>query len=202
MPRIRAENIEAHKAQTRSDIVDAAQVLIAEIGSADISLAEVAHEAGIGRTTLYEYFRDRDDLIASLVEERLPDVIDDVVASIADGDPVEERLSKLAEATVEFVVADRVLGLILHRELSRLSASAQDRIRMSHSDLAGAMMGIYFEGVASGIFRRMAPDIAGRFVNELIMAAAKVLIAAPDPGARFPEVASELRAFLLGGLRA
>ncbi|HEY5686303.1 MAG TPA: TetR/AcrR family transcriptional regulator [Acidimicrobiia bacterium] len=202
MPRIRAENIEAHKAQTRSDIVDAAQVLIAEIGSADISLAEVAHEAGIGRTTLYEYFRDKDDLIASLVEERLPDVIDDVVASIADGDPVEERLSKLAEATVEFVVTDRVLGLILHRELSRLSANAQDRIRMSHSDLAGAMMGIYFEGVASGIFRRMAPDIAGRFVNELIMAAAKVLIAAPDPGARFPEVASELRAFLLGGLRA
>ncbi len=202
MPRIRAENIEAHKAQTRSDIVDAAQVLITEIGSADISLAEVAHEAGIGRTTLYEYFRDKDDLIASLVEDRLPGVIDAVVASVDAGASVEDQLSTLAEATVEFIVSDRVLGLILHRELPRLSTSAQDRIRMSHSDLAGAMVGIYREGVQTGLFRRMAPDIAGRFINEVILAAAKVLIAAPDPARRFPEVAAELRAFLLGGLKA
>ncbi len=202
MPRIRAENIEAHKAQTRTDIVDAAQRLITEVGSADISLAEVAHEAGIGRTTLYEYFRDKDDLIASLVEERLPEIIDEVVASIDALAPVEDQLSNLAEATVEFIFSDRVLGLILHRELPRLSPVAQDRIRMSHSDLAGAMVGIYREGVQAGLFRPMAPDIAGRFINEVIMAAAKVLIAAPDPAARFPEVATELRAFLLGGLKA
>jgi AcrR family transcriptional regulator len=202
VPRIRAENIEAHKAQTRTDIVDAAQRLITEVGSADISLAEVAHEAGIGRTTLYEYFRDKDDLIASLVEERLPEIIDEVVASIDALAPVEDQLSNLAEATVEFIFSDRVLGLILHRELPRLSPVAQDRIRMSHSDLAGAMVGIYREGVQAGLFRPMAPDIAGRFINEVIMAAAKVLIAAPDPAARFPEVATELRAFLLGGLKA
>lgn len=202
MPRIRAENIEAHKAQTRTDIIDAAQRLITEVGSADISLAEVAHEAGIGRTTLYEYFRDKDDLIASLVEERLPEIIDEVVASIDALAPVEDQLSNLAVATVEFIFSDRVLGLILHRELPRLSPVAQDRIRMSHSDLAGAMVGIYREGVQAGLFRPMAPDIAGRFINEVIMAAAKVLIAAPDPAARFPEVATELRAFLIGGLKA
>ena len=72
---------------------------------------------------------------------------------------------------------------------------------MSHSDLAGAMVGYYLEGVEAGVFRAMAPDVAGRFINELIMAAAKVLIAAPDPKARFPEVSAELKAFLVGGLR-
>jgi AcrR family transcriptional regulator len=85
MPRIRAETIEAHKALTRSDIVDAAHEILAEMGSADISLAEVAHAAGIGRTTLYEYFRDKDDLIASLVEERLPVVVDEMIESVSAG---------------------------------------------------------------------------------------------------------------------
>jgi AcrR family transcriptional regulator len=198
VPRIRAENIEAHKAMTRREILDAAHDLIAEVGSADISLADVAAEVGIGRTTLYEYFRDKDDLIAAMVEERLPEVIQDLINNAGDGD-VKQRLERLAVATVEFIVDDRVLGLILHRELPRLSQDAQDRIRLSHQDLAMRMTGLYMQGVREGRFRQMAPDIAGRFMNEVIMAAAKVLIVAKDPAARLDEVTSSMAEFLFGG---
>ena len=201
MPRIRAETIEAHKALTRSDIVDAAHEILAEMGSADISLAEVAHAAGIGRTTLYEYFRDKDDLIASLVEERLPVVVDEMIVSVAAVDAVEERILALASATVRFVISDPVLGVILHRELPRLSADAQARIRVAHADLAREMTATWVRGVEEGRFRPMAPDAAGRFMNELIMAAAKILIASPDAERRFGEVIGDLEHFLLGGLR-
>ncbi|MEX1005843.1 MAG: TetR/AcrR family transcriptional regulator [Acidimicrobiia bacterium] len=201
MPRIRAETIEAHKALTRSDIVDAAHEILAEMGSADISLAEVAHAAGIGRTTLYEYFRDKDDLIASLVEERLPVVVDEMIESVSAVDAVEERILALASATVRFVISDPVLGVILHRELPRLSADAQARIRVAHADLAREMTATWVRGVKERRFREMAPDAAGRFMNELIMAAAKILIASPNAEQRFPEVIGDLEHFLLGGLR-
>jgi hypothetical protein len=39
-------------------------------------------------------------------------------------------------------------------------------------------------------------------MNEMIMAAAKVLIVAPDPAARLDEVTESMTRFLLGGLRA
>lgn len=201
MPRIRAETIEAHKALTRIDIVDAAHEILAEMGSADISLAEVAHAAGIGRTTLYEYFRDKDDLIASLVEERLPVVVEEMIESVSTVEGVEERILALASATVRFVISDPVLGVILHRELPRLSADAQARIRMAHVDLAGEMTATWMRGVEEGRFRDMAPDAAGRFMNELIMAAAKILIASPNAEQRLPEVIGDLEHFLLGGLR-
>lgn len=201
MPRIRAENIAAHKQLTRREILDAAHDLISEVGSADISLADVAAEVGIGRTTLYEYFRDKDDLIAAMVEARLPEVIQDLINNAGSGD-VKERLDRLAVATVEFIVADRVLGLILHRELPRLSQDAQDRIRLSHQDLATRMTGLYLQGVREGRFRQMAPDIAGRFMNEVIMAAAKVLIVAKDPAARLEEVTTSMSQFLFGGFEA
>ena len=149
MPRIRAENIEAHKLKTRREILEATHGLLEEIGSADISLGEVAHEAGIGRTTLYEYFRDKDDLIASLVEEELPGVIDDLIADL-DGAEGTERLIELAKSTVHFVVSDPVMGLILHRELPRLSSEAQERIRAAHSDLAMDMVGAYRVSVERG----------------------------------------------------
>ena len=75
MPRIRAGSIEEHKVLTRRQILEAARMLLAETGNGDLNLGDLAAVAGIGRTTLYEYFTDRDDLIASLVEDALPGVI-------------------------------------------------------------------------------------------------------------------------------
>ncbi len=199
MPRIRAENIEAHKLKTRREILESTHSLLEEIGSADISLGEVAHEAGIGRTTLYEYFRDKDDLIASLVEDRLPGVVDDLIARL-DSTEGTERLVELAKSTVHFVVSDPVMGLILHRELPRLSSEAQERIRAAHSELAMDMVGAYRVSVERGELRPMAVDIAGRFMQDTIMSAARILISAESPEARYPEVAAELERFLLGGL--
>ncbi|MEX0668083.1 MAG: helix-turn-helix domain-containing protein, partial [Acidimicrobiia bacterium] len=72
MPRIRAGSIEEHKVLTRRQILAAARMLLAETGNGDLNLGDLAAVAGIGRTTLYEYFRDRDDLVASLVEDALP----------------------------------------------------------------------------------------------------------------------------------
>jgi AcrR family transcriptional regulator len=201
VPRIRAASIEAHKELTRRELLDAAHDLIEEIQSADISLADVAAEVGIGRTTLYEYFRDKDDLIASMVEERLPEVIERLLVETAGGD-LHQRLAALAVATVEFIVEDHVLGLILHRELPRLSPDAQHRIRLAHQDLASEMVGIYLDGVAAGVFRPMAPDIAGRLMNEVILGSAKVLIGARDPASRLDEVTAAMTEFLMAGLGA
>jgi AcrR family transcriptional regulator len=197
MPRIRAGSIEEHKILTRRQILDAARVLLAETGSGDLNLGDLAAVAGIGRTTLYEYFRDRDDLIASLVEDTLPGVIAGLVSRLDQARGPDERLMDLAALVVEFVATDPVLGVILHREVSRLGSTAQDRIRLAHTDLSAAMMGTYQRAVEAGTFRAIAPDLAGRLIQDTIMSAARVLIMAPG---RMGEVTTELRAFLRGGL--
>jgi AcrR family transcriptional regulator len=201
MPRIRAASIDEHKALTRSALLASAKALIAEAGTAELPLGEIALAAGVGRTTLYDYFVDRDDLIATLVEAELPGVIDGLIASgPASGSP-GERLVDLAGRTVEFVANDPVLGLILHREVGRMGLDAQQRIRAAHSQLAEAMTGLYDEGVMAGELRAMPPDLAGRFIQDTIMSAARSVISARDPQERTPTVIIHLREFLLGGLR-
>jgi AcrR family transcriptional regulator len=197
MPRIRAGSIEEHKALTRRQIFEAARELLAEVGTAEINLADLAAVAGIARTTLYEYFRDRDDLIASLVEDTLPDVIAELIAGVHEELAPDQRLLALAAGVVEFVAADPVLGVILHREVPRLGPTAQDRIRLAHSDLSAAMTGIYQAAVREGRFRPIPPDLAGRLIQDTMMSAARAVIAAPD---RLAEVTRELRRFLAGGL--
>ncbi|MFP3913515.1 MAG: TetR/AcrR family transcriptional regulator [Actinomycetota bacterium] len=200
MPRIRAESIAEHKAMTRRQILDAAQDLIAELGTAEISLGEIASAVGIGRTTLYEYFTDRDDVIASLVEDRLPQVVEGYLSDIPpDLDP-PEHLAEVAERTVRFVATDRVLGLILHREVGRLRPAVQQRIRAAHADLVGEVASIYAQGVDRGLFRSIPPDLAGRFVQDTVMSAARAVISAPEPDVRLPEILAAMRLFLLHGL--
>lgn len=200
MPRIRAGSINEHKAITRSQILAGTRELLEETGSGDLNLGDVAAAAGIGRTTLYEYFRDRDDLIASLVEESLPGVLETLIEKVDRKQPAADQLLDLAIAVVEFVASDPVLGLILHREVPRLSAAAQDRIRMAHSDLSVAVMKTYGEAVTAGSFRSMPPDLAGRFIQDVMMSGARAVIAAADPRRRQAEVTGALRDFLTHGL--
>lgn len=197
MPRIRASSIEEHKVLTRRQILEAARTLLAETGNGDLNLGDLAAVAGIGRTTLYEYFRDRDDLIASLVEDALPGVITGLVGQMDRQKSPDELLLDLAELVVEFVATDPVLGVILHREVPRLGSNAQDRIRLAHADLSAAMMGTYQSAVAAGRFRPVAPDLAGRLIQDTIMSFARSVIMAPS---RLPEIRAELRSFLQGGL--
>lgn len=200
MPRIRATSIYEHKALTRSALLESAKELIADSGSAEVPLAEVALAAGVGRTTLYDYFTDRDDLIATLVEDELPGVIDRLITTAGRSGPASERLVDLAVRTVEFVAGDPVLGLILHREVGRMGLEAQQRIRAAHSGLADEMVNLYFEAVGTGEFRKMPPELAGRLIQDTIMSAAKSVISSPNPRDRIGPVTEHLRLFLLGGL--
>lgn len=200
MPRIRAASIDEHKALTRRALLDAARQLIEATGTAEISLGEVSLAAGVGRTTFYDYFSDRDDVIAALVEEELPVVIGELIASVEESLPIAERLAQLATNTVEFVATDQVFGVILHREVGRMGQEAQERIRDSHGELAAEMARLYIRGVESGIFAELPPALAGRLIQDTIMSGARALINGGTDSESLDQVTEGVRRFLLGGL--
>ena len=200
MPRIRAANIEEHKELTRAQVLEAAERLFGEFGYEDVALGDVAAAVGIGRTTLYDYFRDKEDLLATLVEETLPSTIEDLVGRIPDGLSWKQRLAALSVAMVDFVATDPTLGLILHREVAKLSIEAQDRVGRAHRGLSAEFVTIYRNGVEHGELKALPYDLVGRFLQDLIMSAAKALIDSPDPAARRKEVTDALVAVLLTGM--
>ncbi|GGS92651.1 TetR/AcrR family transcriptional regulator [Nonomuraea spiralis] len=68
MPRISAATIGEHRAQTRDRILQAVSRLSRAQGIDAISLTDVAHEAGITRTVLYNYFPDKAALLLAFTE--------------------------------------------------------------------------------------------------------------------------------------
>jgi AcrR family transcriptional regulator len=202
MPRIRAGNIEEHKELTRSQILEAAQDLFSDHGYQDTSLGDIAAFVGIGRTTLYEYFKDKEDLLASLVDETLPQVFRDIAGLLNPEDTYLDQLADLTVRLTEWVVTDPTLGLLLHREVPRLSDTTQKRIGAAHTDLAKEYARIYRGGVMGGEMRAMPWDLAGRFVQDLVMSASKVLLDSDDPQKRMREVCDAMVDFLKNGIGA
>ena len=189
-----------HKAEMRRHLLSVAQDLFAERGFDAISPADISAVASIGRTTFYEYFTDKEDLLAALVEQRLPEVTAELIASISRNVGARDQLAELAVRLVEFAATDHALGIRLHQGLPALGADAQRRIGAAHQDLSTEFARLYAAAVQEGELRSIPYDLAGLFVQDLIFAAAKALIALDEPKSRFHEVADELVAFLFNGL--
>ena len=200
VPRIRAGSIAEHKELTRTQILEAAQSLFQDLGYQGTSLADIAARVGIGRTTLYEYFSDKEDLVVSLVELELPKLLHRLVEAMDLTAPYADQIAELAKGMVEFVGTDPTLGIILHRDIPKLSREAQVRVRDAHMEFTEAFARVYGEGVKAGELRAIPIDLAGRFLQDLIMSAAKALIVRPNPADRMQEVTVSMEEFLLHGL--
>lgn len=200
MPRINAATVDDHRRETRQALLDGALDLFGRVGYADTTLGDIADHAAIGRTTFYDYFSSKEDLLASLVEEMLPAMFDRLVDGVPADLGAPERLGALVVSMVEFVATDPVFGLTLHRDLPRLSVETQRRIGATHRRLTAEFSEIFSAGVAAGDFRDIPVDLAGHFMLDLVMSGARTVFASSEPKQRFHEVADETVRFLIGGL--
>ena len=186
--------------QTRNALLDAAKKLFADTGYARTSHADIAAEAYIGRTTFYEHFASKEDLLVQLVQRDLPVLIDEIVDSVDTDLPPDVRLRELTMRFVEFVGTDD-LGIILHTETPRLSLDAQAAIAATHKGLTAEFSSIYRAGVRSGVFAEFDPALVGRLMQETMMTGGRVLMGLEDPKQHVHAIADATASFLVNGLR-
>jgi AcrR family transcriptional regulator len=187
--------------ETRDRLFDAASTLFREIGYEATSHADITAEADIGRTTFYEHFASKEDLLVQLVRRDLPALIDELLGDVDPSLPPDKRLWELTRRFVEFVGTDH-LGLILHTEVPRLSPDAQQAIAESHRGLSREVMEIYRAGMADGVFRQLPRPLLGKLLQETMMSGGRVVMDLPKPGQHVHEIAEATADFLVDGLRA
>ncbi|MFQ5416838.1 MAG: TetR/AcrR family transcriptional regulator [Myxococcota bacterium] len=91
-------------AATAAAILKAARAVLAERGPEALSVSEVAHRAGVNRTTAYQHYRTREELIGAVMAELSDEVSLLLTRDVRSG----ERLGEMVRFFVE------------HPEISRL----------------------------------------------------------------------------------
>jgi AcrR family transcriptional regulator len=141
----------------RDTVYEAAIEVLLEHGIAALTMERLAKTAGVSRATLYNYFRDRDDVLV-YIGDRIVGPLMEAVVGIADGDlDPQDKLAKIGEAVLRYVDENRSIILSIYdRETAEGSRrEAQKRRREAFRALIG---GVIREGIESGQFRKV--DVA------------------------------------------
>ena len=201
MPKIRAESIEAHKKLTRDALLDSATKSFVANGFAGTSLSAIADLAGIARTTLYEYFDSKDELLVAIVEERVPRRLQALVDEIPTTDPME-RLEEIFRRSFRLAADYLEITLVFFRVGRELPRQLRDRLWAALDPVTKELFRICREGVESGRFSAGKPYHKGRIVADLLVGGIDELTHAEDPVAVFDRVLDARVRFLRGGLLA
>lgn len=184
---------------THDRMLDAARDLIAELGYESMSHSDITAAVGMGRTTFYEHFASKEDLLVELVRRDLPPVIEEILDSVDAALAPRDRLYELTRAMVAFVGTDHI-GSILHTEMLRLSPQAQRDIADAHLGVAKEFAALYREGVAAGDFREMPATLVGPMTESIVMTGGRVVMDSAQPSVDIDRVAKATAETLVAAL--
>src|SRR5512144_11265 len=101
----------------RERILSAAERIFARHGFFAAKVSDVAKEAGVADGTIYLYFKNKDDLLISLFEEKMGEVVTEVRDKIANGDGPLACLRIFIENHMDLLVREAGLMEVIQVEL-------------------------------------------------------------------------------------
>jgi AcrR family transcriptional regulator len=157
------ERKEREKEQRRQQIMDAAKKVFASNGFGGATIENIAEEAELSPATIYLYFKNKDELFASLNLRMLQALIARV-ENVSDQKNLsfEKKIKALEKALYEVYLTDpvnvvNVLRFQSKERLRNLSPELSSQIRDYTQKYMKAIAEIFENGVQEGIFLNRHP---------------------------------------------
>lgn len=153
------------KESKREAILRATIRVAGERGVFGFKIIDVAREAGVGKGTVYEYFRSKDELIAGCFELMMTAFSSFIAQNIpADAEP-DEYLRRFAKASLDFCRVEKELMDVMIDFMSLGIPRKTGEPVLPNMVEAGKKMikdlsRVFQQGIDKGIFRPHDPMIA------------------------------------------
>jgi len=140
-------------------------------GFHETSMREIADAAGLGKSTLYDYFKTKDEILIYFFEDQLRDMTQEAQKIALQNLSADKRLRQITEKYLESLQANKSLFLKLMQESQRLKLESQKQVqakRYAYQDLIRALID---EGIREGVFRNVNSLLAARLLISSISSA-------------------------------
>ena len=109
---------DAHRDQRRAELVQAAVRAIDQHGP-DVTVADIAAEAGVSKPVLYRYFTDKDELHAAVGRWGADEVLAGMLPPLRSDAPVRQRVARAVDAYLTTLEEHPQVFLLLVRHRAR-----------------------------------------------------------------------------------
>lgn len=148
MPKIIGSSLAEHRERTRSALFASLSRLMRERGFDAISLADIAGDAGIGRTAVYNHFPDKESMLLAFIEHETSVYVDALTQALAE---VDEPVEQLRVYVREQLRLERSYHLAPGPDLREVvSHDAAHRLRSHVGQVETVLRDILARAIAAG----------------------------------------------------
>ena len=162
MPRVKTE-------MKQGEILAAASRVFAARQYHEVLCDEIAAEAGIGKGTIYRYFRTKEDLYFATILQGYEAINESLAVAIAAEASPARRLERIARELFEYFWDRRYFYALLYRNEQRFLAQ-EGRLKKNREHLVTIVERTIREGIESGVFRRVDTKTAAEMFLGMIRA--------------------------------
>lgn len=155
---------EDEQARRRHEIFHQVVPIFAKKGFQETSMQEIATAAGLGKSTLYDYFRTKDEILVYFFEDQLNDLTEQAQKIAMENCSADARLRRIMEAYVESLQANKSLFMKMMYESQRLKPESQKLIQKRRHDYQDMIRALIQEGIREGVFRKVNSLLAARLL--------------------------------------
>ncbi|GER67052.1 transcriptional regulator [Weizmannia acidilactici] len=146
-------------------IIDAAVVVIAQHGYHQAQVSKIAKQAGVADGTIYLYFKNKEDILISLFEEKMQLFIENISDFIEGDYSPSEKLLKMIENHFKILSSDHNLAVVTQLELRQTNKDLRLKINSVLKEYLTLVDKIIREGMETGEFD---PELDVRLVRQMI----------------------------------
>ena len=133
-------------------IIDAAVIAIAENGYHQAQVAKIAKQAGVADGTIYLYFKNKEDILISLFQEKMGNFVEIIQEKIAGKKSAAEKLLVMVEAHFNMLSEDKHLAIVTQLELRQSNKELRHKINDVLKGYLSVVDQILIEGIENGEF--------------------------------------------------
>ncbi|HTX89651.1 MAG TPA: TetR/AcrR family transcriptional regulator [Anaerolineales bacterium] len=182
----------------RHEIFQSAVTLILEQGFTDTSMQEIADAAGVGKSTLYDYFPTKDHVLLFVLEEELELLREQAEDIAAQEIPVQEKLTKILETQLDFLLKNKNFFIEISMQAAQLGQTGQQSVMQKRYAYQDLLRGILEQGIREGIFRPVNTRLAARVMIEIM----EVLVYTTRPTGTPREMLADALDIFMQGIKA
>jgi len=108
---------EEKKRQTRKAILEAAVHLFGSKGYDKTSIDQLARKAGVGKGTIYSYFRSKSEILLAFCDDELEYLHEEMERRIDDNTPFLDALVEIFMIEFRYVTRNKEFGRVFLREV-------------------------------------------------------------------------------------
>ncbi len=183
----------------KSAISEAAISVLNEYGFDGLRMDRVANAAEVAKGTLYNYFRNKDELLINVIDMKFASIHQALLEIYDNKMSPPDKMEEIIRALLTFLEDERGLVLVVI-DAEGLSVSVKDSATVKREIVIKLIAGIIEAGIEKGYFRKFDAIQAAKLIHGAIHASFQIKIRSKDDHRSDEESVSDLIKLFFSGL--